>query len=301
MIIMTKFIGYIRVSTAKQAEDSLSLQSQAARIRDWAIGQGVELLAIYQDTGSAHEANNLLRRVGLQDAIAHANREDAHLVVVHLDRLSRNTADVAPLLSLLSGGVYSLQEGKLLSSPRPGGPIMAAIKAAQEEADTIAETTADALARLKERGRTLGSPKDKSAAVRASARVRRDNADIAVERIADVISETLAHGAHSARELAELLNRRSILTGAGRKWTVAALRRPLREAKALLKTRNELSALPTGYLFDDASISVGEMNGESPAGIFGAPMTQALAMKDPSASGGNDHPTQKRSKLFGSF
>lgn len=184
-----KFVGYIRVSTAGQADDTMSLETQAALIRDWAAGQGVELLGIHEDVGSAHHEDNLLRRVGLQDAIGQANREGANLVVVRLDRLSRNTADVAPLLASFSGSVLTLQEGKLLSSPRRDRTIMAAIEAAQEEADIITQTTGEALASLKERGRTLGSPQDKTAAVRASARVRRTKADIAIERIADVVSD----------------------------------------------------------------------------------------------------------------
>jgi len=149
----------------------------------------VELLGIHEDVGSAHHEDNLLRRVGLQDAIGQANREGANLVVVRLDRLSRNTADVAPLLASFSGSVLALLEGKLLSSPRRDRTIMAAIEAAQEEADIIAQTTGEALASLKESGRTLGSPQDNTEAVRASARVRRTNADIAIERIADVVSD----------------------------------------------------------------------------------------------------------------
>lgn len=111
-------------------------QTQAAQIRDWATAPGVELLGIHQDVGSAHHEDKLLRRVGLQEAIAQANREGANLVIVRLDRLSRNTADVAPLLATFSGSVLSLQEGKLLSSPRRNRAIMAAIEAAQEEADS---------------------------------------------------------------------------------------------------------------------------------------------------------------------
>ena len=251
-----KFVGYIRVSTARQADDNMSLETQAAWIRDWAAGQGVELLGIHEDVGSAHQEGNLLRRVGLQDAIAQANREGANLVIVRLDRLSRNTADIAPLLASLSGSVLTLQEGKLLSSPRRDRAIMAAIEAAQEEADIIAQTAGEALARLKERGRTLGSPKDKTAAVRASARVRRTNADIAIERIADVLSEAPAHKALNAPQLVELLNQRKIRTGAGREWTVAALRRPLKDAKALLHSRDELAALPADYLFTNTGTSI---------------------------------------------
>ena len=296
-----KIVGYIRVSTAGQADDTMSLENQAALIRDWAVAHDVELLAIHEDVGSAHHDSNLMRRVGLQDAIARANREDANLVVVRLDRLSRNTADVAPLLASFSGGVLSLQEGKLLSSPRRNRAIMAAIEAAQDEADIIAQTTAEALASLKERGRALGSPKDKTAAVRASARVRRTNAEIAIERVADVLSEAPAHKSLNARQLVELLNRRKIRTGAGREWTVPALRRPLKEAKALLRSRDELAALPADYLFSGEGMPI--LGASTPfAGdsmkTSTTPSTSPVGITVDDADGTE---TPKRSALFGTF
>lgn len=246
-----KFIGYIRVSTARQSVDSLSLTLQAAHIRDWAAMQRIELLAIHEDVGSARHDGNLVRRQGLADAIAHANREGAHLVVVRLDRLSRNTADIAPLIASLLGGVYALDEGKLLSSPRPGRTIMSAIEVAQMQADIVAETTGDALQSLRSQGRILGSGKDTTAAVEASVRVRKNNAEIAIERIADVLSEVSQDRSMTAREIADVLNERGIRTGAGRRWTVAALRRPLRDAKALIETRRDLESLPHDHLFHD--------------------------------------------------
>lgn len=297
----TKFVGYIRVSTARQAATNLSLQSQAAWIRDWAMGQGVELLGIHEDVGSAHEDDNLIRRVGLQEAIAQANREGANLVVVRLDRLSRNTADVGPILASFHGSVYAIEEGKLVSSPRRNRAIMAAIEAAQEEADIIAQTTGDALQDLRKRGRNLGSPKDMTAAVRASARVRRTNAEVAIERIADVLAEAPVHESMTARALADLLNQRGIRTGAGRKWTVAALRRPLRDAKDLLAARAEMANLPSDFMFDDPGASRSEHEGaplDKPQIAF---ENIARTVPRPVASEDADDAIRTRSATFGLF
>ena len=46
-----KAIGYIRVSTDKQASEGVSLEAQAAKIRAWAELNDYELVAIHADEG----------------------------------------------------------------------------------------------------------------------------------------------------------------------------------------------------------------------------------------------------------
>ena len=47
-----KAIGYIRVSTDKQASEGVSLEAQAAKIRAWAELNDYELVAIHADNHS---------------------------------------------------------------------------------------------------------------------------------------------------------------------------------------------------------------------------------------------------------
>ena len=47
----TKAIGYVRVSTAGQAADGVSLAAQRARIEAAAVAAGLELVAIHADEG----------------------------------------------------------------------------------------------------------------------------------------------------------------------------------------------------------------------------------------------------------
>ncbi len=57
-------IGYIRVSTDRQATEGVSLAAQRARIRAWAASRGTKLVAIHADEGiSGKRADN---RPGLQ-------------------------------------------------------------------------------------------------------------------------------------------------------------------------------------------------------------------------------------------
>ena len=227
--------------------------------------KGLHLLAIYDDAASARRDDNLMRRDGLADAIAAANRDGADLVVVRLDRLSRNTADVGPLLASFKGCVHSIEEDLRLSSARRSSPLMQAVAEAQAVADRISLDTTQALSEAKAEGKTLGMPVDKRVAAQASVKVRRQNAAVAVERIADLLDESVAYSAMTAGELVKVLNDRRIPTGAGRKWTVPALRRPLRDAKALQQERAELLALPAGYLFDGNETSAGAVTGDRSA------------------------------------
>jgi site-specific DNA recombinase len=51
-----KTIGYVRVSTAKQADRGVSLEAQAEKIRAMAVVHNAELLDIIVDGGSPQRA-----------------------------------------------------------------------------------------------------------------------------------------------------------------------------------------------------------------------------------------------------
>jgi hypothetical protein len=84
-------IGYVRVSTAEQAAEGVSLDAQRARIAAWAHANAAELTAVYTDAGlSGGRADN---RPGLQAALDAACTAKAALVVYSLSRLARSTRD----------------------------------------------------------------------------------------------------------------------------------------------------------------------------------------------------------------
>ena len=56
-------IGYVRVSTDRQAEQGVSLEAQEAKIRAMATVQGAELIDVIVDGG---ESAKSLNRPGLQ-------------------------------------------------------------------------------------------------------------------------------------------------------------------------------------------------------------------------------------------
>jgi len=117
---MKKAIGYLRVSTAGQATDGVSLDAQRERIEAWAKAHDFELLGIQRDAGiSGGKASN---RPGLQKALDLACKERAALVVYSLSRLARSTRDaleISARLDKAGADLVSLSESIDTLHPLP--------------------------------------------------------------------------------------------------------------------------------------------------------------------------------------
>src|ERR1035438_7513825 len=88
IIIAMKAIGYVRVSTEKQADFGVSLEAQAEKVRAMAVVQGAELVDIIIDAGESAKSLNrpgMARLMSLVDAGA----VDA-VIIAKLDRLTRS-------------------------------------------------------------------------------------------------------------------------------------------------------------------------------------------------------------------
>src|SRR6266700_704466 len=91
-------IGYVRVSTDRQAEKGVSLEAQEAKIRAMATVQGAELIDVIVDGG---ESAKCLNRPGLQRLLDLVNAGKVQAVIVaKLDRLTRSVKDLCGLLEL---------------------------------------------------------------------------------------------------------------------------------------------------------------------------------------------------------
>src|SRR5262249_42796275 len=83
-------IGYVRVSTAEQAEHGNGLAAQRVAIRQHAKSAGLRLVDVLADEGLSG-SNGLEARVGLVDALTRLERGDADVLIVsRLDRLARD-------------------------------------------------------------------------------------------------------------------------------------------------------------------------------------------------------------------
>lgn len=127
-----RVVGYLRVSTDRQAEEGLGLGIQEAAIRDWAEASGHELVSIYKDEGISG-SNGIDTRIGLADALETLRSGDAAgLVVYRLDRLARDLVLQESLLAdvwRMGCAVYSCSpaEGSYLSDD-PDDPSRALIR-----------------------------------------------------------------------------------------------------------------------------------------------------------------------------
>lgn len=82
-------VGYLRVSTAAQAEDGLGLDIQEQAIREWCSREGHRLLDMFRDEGISG-AKEQADRPGLAAALAMVEDNAEALVVYRLDRLARH-------------------------------------------------------------------------------------------------------------------------------------------------------------------------------------------------------------------
>jgi DNA invertase Pin-like site-specific DNA recombinase len=140
-----KVIGYVRVSTTRQAEEGVSIEAQEAKIRAWAAANDAEEVLIFKDNGiSGKQTTN---RPGLAAALEAVGPGSA-LVVYSLSRLARSTRDalnISELLHKRGADLVSLSE-KLDTSSAAGKMIFRVLAVLAEfERDQVSERTRAAL------------------------------------------------------------------------------------------------------------------------------------------------------------
>ncbi len=150
-------IGYVRVSTAEQAAEGVSMEAQRARIQAWADANGYQLVGVHTDAGlSGKRADN---RPGLHAALEDACRRKAALVVYSLSRLARSTRDtlqMAERLDKAGADLVSLSE-RIDTTSAAGRMIFRLLAVLAEfERDLASERTAAALAHKRQRGEKTG-------------------------------------------------------------------------------------------------------------------------------------------------
>lgn len=231
-------VGYIRVSTQSQGATGEGLEMQAKKIREWCKKKEIQLLVIHEDIASAVGNHSYKRRTGLQDAHKQAMREQAILVVSDPTRLFRNVAAADDFLNNLPRQVFSIQQSRYLG--RTG--LRRLFAKGAENAENIAEGTRNALKNVKASNQNPSSSTGLDISRAASLISRRLRAQHIIEEIAAILEEDEAYNDLPNRAFADLLNRRNILTGAGRHWTRDTVLRKRKAAKMFLQERDQLEA-----------------------------------------------------------
>lgn len=224
---MTKektFIGYARVSTARQGASGLGLDAQQTAIEDHVKGKGRLALPIFVEVESGKRDD----RPELEKALAMAKLTGATLVVAKLDRLSRNAQF---LMSLVDSGADVV----FCDLPEiPPGPVgrfllqqMAAV--AELERGLISQRTKAALIVAKARGVRLGGYKGgKKADPVLGLSARRQAAQDFRDRVMPTIQELQANGVTTANAIAQRLTDAGIQTARkGKAWSAVQVLRLL--------------------------------------------------------------------------
>lgn len=226
---MKAIVGYQRVSTQKQGESGLGLESQEATIRTFATQRNAAVIGMYTEVESGKRSD----RPELARALAHARRSKATLVVGKLDRLSRNVAFLAALME-------SKVDFICCDNPHANKltiHILAAV--AEDEAKRISKRTKDALAAYKARGGKLGAELPQcrkltmEARLKGSRKASEVRTKVAREAYTDLLPsvEGLRGEGLSLREIAGKLNAEGHTTRRGRPWNPVQVARVLQRAE----------------------------------------------------------------------
>jgi len=233
----TRAVGYVRVSTDKQAATDKDRDRQAESIKKVCARRGMELLGIYQDVWSGADPLGAVRREDLQAAVKQARAEQAILVIHEPTRLFRNVAAAEEFLKTLDIPVFSVRDGRFMKKRA----LLNAIARGEEAVQNIRKGTSDALARRKADGVVFSDHPGRIKAAQASAKVRTEKSSRIVLDVVRVLQSAPSAHKLSHEALADILNAQGILTGRKLLWTKESVRRPRKAAEAILAEWDEIA------------------------------------------------------------
>jgi len=152
-------LGYLRVSTAEQADSGLGLDAQRSAIEAECARRDLPLLAVLTDAGLSAKT---LDRPALAEALTRLDGGEATVLMVSkLDRLTRSVHDATGLMlraDRAGWGLVALDVA--VDTTTPQGAAMAQVLAvfAELERRLIGQRTRDAMAVRKAQGVRLGRP-----------------------------------------------------------------------------------------------------------------------------------------------
>jgi DNA invertase Pin-like site-specific DNA recombinase len=219
-------IGYVRVSTDRQAEHGVSLEAQEAKIRAMATVQGADLMDVIVDGG---ESAKSLNRPGLQRLMTLVSSGKVQAVIVaKLDRLTRSVKDLCGLLELFEKRKVALiSVAEALDTGSAAGRLVITIMGAvsQWEREAIGERTRDALRHKRAQGQRVGNI---GFGYRLAADGRHLEPDPSEQAALAELQELRSQG-YSLRAVAVALNAAGHRTRRGTDWRLESVVRVLKQ------------------------------------------------------------------------
>lgn len=223
-------VGYVRVSTEKQADFGVSLEAQTAKIRAMAVVQGAALVDILVDAG---ESAKSLNRPGMAQLLALVDAGAVDTVIIaKLDRLTRSVADLAELLKRFERrGVSLVSVADSLDTRSAAGRLVLNImvSVSQWEREAIGERTRDAMRHKRDKGERVGT-------LPFGARLAADGVQLEADEAEQALlsrMRTLKADGLSTRRIAAEMNRVGCTTRRGTAWRFQYVAHALRSGSPL--------------------------------------------------------------------
>ncbi len=211
-------IGYIRVSTERQASEGASLEAQQAKIQQWCLANGYELVNVFKDEGIS--GKRMDTRQGLQDALGSIKKGNA-FVFYSMSRVARSTKDMLSIGDLITkkrADMVSVIED--FDTTSASGKLMFQMLAvlAEFERNLVGERTATVLQNKKTNGQvyTNQTPYGFKAVNGRLEQVKQE-----VKVVAE-IQQARAKG-QTLQSIADSLNSRGIPTKTNKQWQPATI------------------------------------------------------------------------------
>ncbi len=218
-------VGYVRVSTDKQADRGVSLDAQAEKIRAMAVVHNAELIDIIVDGG---ESAKSLNRPGMARLLALVDSGEVQTVIIaKLDRLTRSVKDLCTLLERFERrSVALISVAESLDTGSAAGRLVLNIMTAvsQWEREAIGERTRDALCHKRNQGERVGNIPFGSRLADDGQHLESDPAEQAT--LAEI--RRLRNEGTTMRKIAATLNHRDHQTRRGTPWRLESVARVLK-------------------------------------------------------------------------
>ena len=225
-MVAKRVVGYVRVSTDKQADQGISLEAQCEKIRQYAALYDLALIDIIVDAGVSAKT---LKRPGLQQALDMLKSGKAEaLLVVKLDRLTRSVKDLGELLERYFTKYALMSVSDQVDTTTAAGELVLNIlmSVAQWERKAIGERTKEALHHKKANGEKLGGDCPYGYRVAEGKLI----ADPAEQTMLAAIRQCRTEG-YTLREIAAELTRQGDTTRKGTPFQVTQIARLVKQLK----------------------------------------------------------------------
>ncbi|KAA6332873.1 DNA-invertase hin [termite gut metagenome] len=215
---MERFISYYRVSTQKQGQSGLGLESQKDIVSKYVESQKGSLVNSYTEVESGKKSD----RKELQKALMECKAQNATLIVAKLDRLSRSVS----FISNLTDSNVDFVCCDFPSANKFTIHLFASV--AQYERELISTRTKAALNAKREQGYKLGNPNacftPEMKAKATTIKVEKANTNPNNERAKCIISRLLQER-KTQSEICRYLNANGFQTSTWKEFTPKAVAR----------------------------------------------------------------------------